>query len=75
MHNVNYHGQFTRFRHVKDIPQRLFTQNSQLSGVAATTDWNTVGFWHVPVGRRILRWKHRPPCEYADVLEGSAFVR
>ena len=55
--------QFTRFRRASDIPRRLYAQNSQLSGIVAATHWNAIDVWHVPATRRLLRWKHRPPCE------------
>ena len=55
--------QFTRFRRASDIPRRLYAQNSQLSGIVAATHWNAIGVWHVPVTRKLLRWKHHPPCE------------
>jgi hypothetical protein len=52
-----------RLRQVSDIPVEFVADNRTISGVVKETGWNTVGVWHVPAWRWLLRWKTRPPGE------------
>lgn len=51
---------FRRYRRPSDIPRQLFENNTRLTGVVAMTGWDSVGVWHVPLWRRVLRWRHQP---------------
>ena len=51
---------FRRYRRPSDIPRQLFENNARLTGVVAMTGWDSVGVWHVPLWRRVLRWRHQP---------------
>jgi hypothetical protein len=51
---------FRRYRRPSDIPRQLFETNARLTGVIAATGWDSVGVWHVPLWRRVLRWRHQP---------------
>ena len=51
---------FRRYRRPSDIPRQLFENNAWLTGVVAMTGWDSVGVWHVPLWRRVLRWRHQP---------------
>ena len=51
---------FRRYRRPSDIPRQLFENNAWLTGVVAMTGWDSVGVWHVPLWRRVLRWQHQP---------------
>ena len=50
-----------RFRQVSDIPHDFVLENRKMSGVVKATGWNTVGVWHVPAWRWLLRWRTHPP--------------
>lgn len=52
-----------RFRQVADIPLEFVVDNRKISGFVTTTGWNSVGVWHVPAWRWLLRWRTRPPGE------------
>ena len=58
------HLVFRRYRCPSDIPRQLFENNAQLMGVVAMTGWDSVGVWHVPLWRRVLRWRHQPSGKY-----------
>lgn len=49
-----------RYCRPSDIPRQLFENNARLTGVVAVTGWDSVGVWHVPLWRRVLRWRHQP---------------
>lgn len=51
----------TRLKQVSDIPKRLVSGNGSISGIVKTTSWNTIGVWHVPWWRWLVRWGIRPP--------------
>lgn len=51
---------FRRYRHPSDIPRQLFENNARLTGVVAMTGWDSIGVWHVPMWRHVLRWRHQP---------------
>ena len=51
---------FRRYRRPSDIPRQLFENNARLTGVVAMTGWDSVGVWHVPLWRRVFRWRHQP---------------
>ena len=51
---------FRRYRQPSDIPQQLIENNVKLMGIVAMTGWNSVGVWHVPLWRRVLRLKDQP---------------
>ena len=54
--------QFTRYHSAMDIPSHLLAHNATLRGVAAGVKPDCcLDVWHVPPGRRWLRWGHRPP--------------
>ena len=55
---------FRRYRHSSDIPRQLFENNARLTGVVAMTGWDSMGVWHVPLWRRVLRWRHQPSGKY-----------
>lgn len=52
-----------RFRQVADFPVEFVAENRKLSGVVVTTGWNTIGVWHVPTWRWVLRWGTHPHSE------------
>lgn len=52
-----------RFRQVVDVPLEFVADNRKISGVVTATGWNTIGVWHVPAWRWMLRWRTRPPGE------------
>ncbi len=52
-----------RFRQVSDIPADYVLANRKLSGVVAATKWNTIGVWHVPGWRWLVRYETKPPSE------------
>lgn len=60
-----------RFRQVSDIPHDFVLDNRKISGVVKATGWNTVGVWHIPAWRWLLRWWTHPPgeCAYTVGLE------
>ena len=51
---------FRRYRSPSDVPRQLLENNVRLTGVVAMTGWESVGVWHVPLWRRVLRWRHQP---------------
>lgn len=55
---------FRRYHRPSDIPRQLFENNVRLTGVVAMTGWDSVGVWHVPLWRRVLRWQHQPSGKY-----------
>ena len=57
------HMAFRRYRRPSDIPRQLLENNARLTGVVAMTGWDSVGVWHVPMWRRVLRWQHQPSGE------------
>lgn len=59
------HIPLRRFRQVSDIPGEFYVMGKgRLSGVVMATGWNTIGVWHVPTWRWVLRWRTRPPSEW-----------
>ena len=52
-----------RFRQVSDIPVDYVLANRTISGVVAATKWNSIGVWHVPAWRRVLRYEMESPSE------------
>ena len=53
--------QFKQFTSLADVPAHVYAQNTRLCGVVSRAEWNSVWVWHVPIGRRVLRWRHVPP--------------
>ena len=51
---------FRRYQRTSDIPRQLIENNVKLTGIVAMTGWNSVGVWHVPLWRRVLRLRHQP---------------
>ena len=52
---------FRRYHRPSDVPRQLLENNVRLTGIIAATGWDSVGVWHVPLWRRVLRWQHQPP--------------
>ena len=63
---------FRRYQRPSDVPQQLIENNATLMGIAAMTEWNSVGVWHVPLWRRVLRWRHQPPSMRVDIEDGRS---
>ena len=51
---------FRRYQRPSDVPQQLIENNVRLTGIVAMTRWNSLGVWHVPLWRRVLRMRHQP---------------
>ena len=51
---------FRRYKRPSDVPEQLIENNVTLMGIVANTGWNSVGVWHVPLWRRVLRLRHQP---------------
>ena len=49
-----------RYKRPSDVPEQLTKDNVTLTGIVAMTGWNSVGVWHVPLWRRVLRVDHQP---------------
>ena len=55
---------------VTDIPTKLITENRKIYGVVKATSWNTLGVWHVPIWRSVLRWGTHPPGKFIFQTSG-----
>lgn len=59
-----------RLRRVSDIPRELIISNRTLSGVVKATSHDSLGVWHVPIWKSLLRLGTHPPreCLSKDLL-------
>ena len=51
---------FRRYQRPSDVHRQLIENNVRLTGIVAMTGWNSLGVWHVPQWRHVLRIRHQP---------------
>ena len=59
-----FHIPVRRIRSVSLIPKTLITKNKTISGVVKAAGHDSLGVWHVPMWKWILRVGTQPPREY-----------